>query len=78
MITKQAQSAAEAAFDRHEGESGGLLAKAQNLVSQALQRLSREAGHQQAIWELNQLDDRALRDIGISRCEIEALVRGRK
>jgi uncharacterized protein YjiS (DUF1127 family) len=78
MITKQAQPAADAAFDGHAGESGGLFAKAQGFVSQALQRLSRETGNQQAIWELSQLDDHALRDIGISRCDIETHVRGRR
>jgi uncharacterized protein YjiS (DUF1127 family) len=78
MITKQAQSTAEAILDRHAEESGGLFAKAQSLASQAFERLSRGAGNQQAIWELNQLDDHALRDIGISRCEIQAQVRGRK
>jgi uncharacterized protein YjiS (DUF1127 family) len=77
MITKQAQSVAEAADDRHFGESG-LFAKAQSLVSQALQHLRKESKEQQAIWELEQLDDRALRDIGISRSEIEAQVRGRR
>jgi uncharacterized protein YjiS (DUF1127 family) len=74
MITKPAQ----AAFGRHEEESGSLLAKAQSLVSQAFERLSRETGDRQAIWELHQLDDRALRDIGIHRCDIEAQVRRRK
>jgi uncharacterized protein YjiS (DUF1127 family) len=74
MTTKPAQ----AAFDRHEGESGSLFAKAQSLVSQAFERLSKETGDRQAIWELRQLDDRTLRDIGIHRSEIEAQVRRRK
>ena len=78
MITKQAQSAAEAAFDRQAEESGRLFAKAQSLASQALQRLSRESKDRRVIWELQQLDDHALRDIGIHRSEIEAQVRGRK
>jgi uncharacterized protein YjiS (DUF1127 family) len=68
MMTKRAQAASES----------GLFAKAQDLVSLALQRLSRETGNQQAIWELRQLDDHALRDIGISRSEIEGHVRGWK
>jgi uncharacterized protein YjiS (DUF1127 family) len=76
MITKQAQSAA--AFYGHANQINGLTAKGPNLVSRALQRLSKRAQDQQAIWELEQLDDHALRDIGISRCEIEAQVRGRK
>ena len=70
MIIKQAQSAA-AAFDGRAGQSSGFLAKAQSLVSQALLDLSGRARQQQAIWELEQLDDHALRDIGISRCEID-------
>jgi uncharacterized protein YjiS (DUF1127 family) len=60
------------------GESGSLFAKAQSFVSQTLRRLNKEAGNQRAIWELSQLDDHALRDIGISRSQIETLVRGRK
>jgi uncharacterized protein YjiS (DUF1127 family) len=78
MITKQAQPAVGAAFGRHAGESGSLFAKAQGLVSQALQQVRKETQERQAIWELEQLDDHALRDIGISRGEIEAQVRGRR
>jgi uncharacterized protein YjiS (DUF1127 family) len=77
-MTKQAQSAVDAAFDGHAGESGSLFAKAQSFVSQTLRRLNKEVGNQRAIWELSQLDDHALRDIGISRSQIETLVRGRK
>jgi len=39
------------------------------------QRLSME--RRRAIWELSTLDDRSLRDIGLSRSDIEAAVRGR-
>jgi uncharacterized protein YjiS (DUF1127 family) len=80
MTARQAQSAADAAFSprEREAETGGLLGKTQNLASQALKRLSLEVRRQQAIWELEQLDDHALRDIGISRSEIEAQVRGRR
>jgi uncharacterized protein YjiS (DUF1127 family) len=77
-MTKQAQYAAGAAFGPHAGEAAGLFAKLRRHVSKTLQHLSREAGNQQAIWELSQLDDHALRDIGIHRFEIEALVRRRK
>jgi len=75
MTAKHAHSVASG---RGAGECGGLFVIAQSLVSQAIARLSRESGNQQAIWELHRLDDHALRDIGISRCEIEAQVRGRK
>jgi uncharacterized protein YjiS (DUF1127 family) len=76
MITKQAQSAA--AFNGYLNQNNGFAAKSPSLVSRALQRLSKKAQDQQAIWELEQLDDHALRDIGISRFEIEAQVRGLK
>jgi uncharacterized protein YjiS (DUF1127 family) len=78
MIAKHVQSAADAGFGLHGEETGSLFAKAQSLVASAFKRVSKEAEAQQAIWELSQLDDHALRDIGISRAEIQALVRGQK
>lgn len=39
-------------------------------------RSASRRSHLDAVWELHQLDDRMLNDIGISRCEIEAAVRG--
>lgn len=54
-----------------------LFTKAQGLLASAMERLKSEGSVRQAIWELEQLDDHALRDIGLSRCDIEAHVRGR-
>jgi uncharacterized protein YjiS (DUF1127 family) len=78
MIAKHAQSTADAGFVLQEEETGSLFAKARSLAALAIKRLNKEAEAQQAIWELSQLDDHALRDIGINRAQIEALVRGKK
>jgi uncharacterized protein YjiS (DUF1127 family) len=54
------------------GSSGGLVRWIGAAVHGLLGYLERRA----AIKTLRELDDRALRDIGISRCQIEAAVGG--
>ncbi|MGY3606215.1 MULTISPECIES: DUF1127 domain-containing protein [unclassified Bradyrhizobium] len=54
------------------GASGGLLRRIEAGAHALLAYLERGA----AIKTLRGLDDRALRDIGISRCQIEAAVGG--
>jgi uncharacterized protein YjiS (DUF1127 family) len=76
MMTKQAQSAAGLEIGMGSGSSS-LMAKALAYFSSAYQSLKKENGIREAIWELEQLDDHALRDIGVRRHEIESYVRGR-
>ncbi|MBO4227046.1 MULTISPECIES: DUF1127 domain-containing protein [Bradyrhizobium] len=54
------------------GASGGLVRRIEAGAHALLAYLERRA----AIKTLRGLDDRALRDIGISRCQIEAAVGG--
>ena len=45
--------------------------------SRLFSRITRHFTHRAAIARLRTLDDRALRDIGLTRCQIEAAVHGR-
>jgi uncharacterized protein YjiS (DUF1127 family) len=54
------------------GASGGLIRWLETCANNLAARWVRR----EAIKALQQLDDRALRDIGISRCHIEAAVGG--
>ncbi len=72
MMTKQTSAAL---FSSNIGETSSLFAKARSFASQTLHRLNEESEIRQAIWDLEQLDDRALRDIGINRSDIAAIVR---
>jgi uncharacterized protein YjiS (DUF1127 family) len=74
MAVKHTQSFAAGSFSTAEGPS--LLAKAQGVLASAIRRLKEENTAHQAIWELEQLDDHALRDIGLNRCDIKTHVRG--
>ena len=76
MTLNDTQSTAHSVFERPSTDSGTLFTKAQGLLSLALRRLHEETEARQAIWELQQLDDHDLRDIGLLRCDIEAHVRG--
>jgi uncharacterized protein YjiS (DUF1127 family) len=75
MMFKHAQSAGPAAVAT---DGSGLIGRAQRLLSSIFQRLSAENSARQALWELQQLDDHALRDIGLNRCDIEAYARGHR
>lgn len=55
--------------------SSSFLSKARHAVTAAWQRAKDESAIQRAISELEQLDDRELRDIGIARSEIESFAR---
>jgi uncharacterized protein YjiS (DUF1127 family) len=79
MMTKQGQPAAGLAIGGAIGSSsnGTIIAKAQAFLSSVYQRLKQEDAIRQSIWELERLDDHALRDIGVGRHEIESYVRGR-
>ena len=46
------------------------------IFSAAWDRIARYRAHRAAIASLREFDDRALRDIGLARSEIEAAVRG--
>jgi uncharacterized protein YjiS (DUF1127 family) len=53
-------------------ESGGIFRVLGSWVNVIVTNFA----HRQAIKTLSELDDRALRDIGIERCRIESAVRG--
>ncbi len=76
MTLRNAQIAGQTAYKDATAGSSALVAKAQSFLTSALQRLQSESEARRAIWELQQLDDHALRDIGLNRCDIEAYVRG--
>ncbi len=76
MTAKNAQSLAHPALKT--SPESGLFAKPQVIVSSAMHCWYEEIEVQQAIWELEQLDDDALHDIGLNRSEIEAYVRGHR
>ncbi len=57
------------------GSQGAILNKVFAAVSSACGKLNREIAVRSAISELGQLDDRALQDIGIRRCDIERFAR---
>ena len=57
---------------------GGLLANARGAAVSARDHLLDEIEVQEAIWELEQLDDFALLNIGLRREEIENYVRGHR
>jgi uncharacterized protein YjiS (DUF1127 family) len=78
VTLKHAQLAGHLAFTKSSGDSFGHFAKAQALFLAAMRRVQEEADARQAMWELEQLDDHALRDIGVSRRDIEAHVRGHR
>ncbi|KAI93883.1 hypothetical protein T281_14110 [Rhodomicrobium udaipurense JA643] len=56
-------------------ETGGFFDKALGLLSSVKRRWSEETEIRQAVAELEQLDDRALRDIGLNRYDLEDSVR---
>ena len=53
------------------GALGGVRRAVQNLSAWAKERRS----YKQAVFELNELSDRDLADIGIARCDIPAVAR---
>jgi len=56
-------------------EAGGFFDKAVGLLSSVKRRWREEAEIRQAVAELEQLDDRSLRDIGLNRFDLEEHVR---
>jgi uncharacterized protein YjiS (DUF1127 family) len=54
---------------------GSVLERAQDALSSVVRYLKEERVIRQAIWELEQLDDQALKDIGLQRGEISGRVR---
>ena len=68
-MTMMSQAAARAAIP---ATPGGMIRRAGILVHAVMTYWHRRA----AIKALHELDDRALRDIGLARCHIEAAVRG--
>lgn len=56
---------------------GAVLARAAALVEQIRMAVRAENDAQRAIDELSTLSERQLRDIGLTRSDIEAAVRGR-
>ncbi|MFT4078597.1 DUF1127 domain-containing protein [Rhodomicrobium sp.] len=55
--------------------TGGFFDKALGLLSSVKRRWNAEAEIRNAVAELEQLDDRALRDIGLNRYDLEDRVR---
>jgi uncharacterized protein YjiS (DUF1127 family) len=74
MTIKLAQSVAAGTIP--SADSGSLFAKAQDALASTARRLKEARAMQQAIWEMEQLDDHALRDIGLNRSDIRTYVRG--
>jgi uncharacterized protein YjiS (DUF1127 family) len=56
-------------------EQSSHLASIRSMISSACDRVSREVAIRSAVRELEQLDDRALQDIGINRFDIETFAR---
>ena len=69
-------AAVHAAFQGSSSDSGTLPTKARELLGLMLQPFRDEAAVQQAMWELDQLDDYALRDIGLTRYDIQTRMHG--
>ena len=57
-------------------ETPSLFAKVQSVCASAIKHMKEQRNIARTIAELEMLDDHALRDIGLSRQEIEARVRG--
>lgn len=56
--------------------TAGAFGRAVRWMSRWAQALAVYLDRRAAITELRELDDRALRDIGLSRCEVEKVFRG--
>jgi uncharacterized protein YjiS (DUF1127 family) len=54
----------------------GAFGRAARLMTRWAHALVVHLNRRAAITELRELDDRALRDIGLSRCEVEKAARG--
>jgi uncharacterized protein YjiS (DUF1127 family) len=59
-----------------EPQSTGTLAGMSRWIASLTRALMLHWYRREAAKSLNELDDRALRDIGLQRCHIEAAVRG--
>lgn len=59
-----------------ESQSAGSLAGALRWIARCGRALMLHWYRRAAVKSLSELDDRALRDIGLQRCQIEAAVRG--
>ena len=59
-----------------EPQSAGVIAGALRWIAGAARAVMLHWYRRDAIKSLSELDDRALRDIGLQRCHIEAVVRG--
>jgi len=67
----QTFAAGAAARDRHHGFAGAI----KQFVRQTAGAVTREIAVQRALSDLRALDDRMLRDIGISRMDLELAAR---
>jgi uncharacterized protein YjiS (DUF1127 family) len=76
MTSKSTHAAVHAAFQGSSSDAGILSTRARELLGFVLQPFRDEAAAQQAMWELEQLDDYALRDIGLTRYDIQTRMRG--
>jgi len=74
MQGRHASGANLCLFPRHE--IAYLLGNTKELIMNVFAKLKKNAAERRAARELNALDDRALRDLGISRENIRAAVSG--
>jgi uncharacterized protein YjiS (DUF1127 family) len=62
---------------KSQSKSSGAFGRVAGSITRWVRALARYFDRRAAIKELRELDDRALHDIGLSRCNIERELRGR-